>query len=34
VTENFEELQETAIALDTSGLMEVYDYFEDTYIVT
>jgi len=32
VTENVEELQETAIALDTSGWMEVYDYFEDTYI--
>jgi len=30
VTEIFEELQETAI--DTPGLMEVADYFEDTYI--
>jgi len=32
VTEIVEELQETAIALDTPGLMEVDDYFEDTYI--
>ena len=31
MTDFFWELQETAIALDTPGLMEVDDYFEDLH---